>query len=126
MDTCAICLDKLSAPGVYTYADGERLCCDDVCVLRCEHIFHTVCLQAWKVRNSCCPVCRGPIVCTNHETHGHHIQSMVIDEQSKIIAEQQKEIECLQDRVAAYEHQNSQSNNELQDIIFFLFSGSTT
>ena len=42
---------------------------EDVCVLSCGHMFHSVCLEKWHVLSDVCPMCNEKSVCTRHNIH---------------------------------------------------------
>ncbi|XP_047306390.1 uncharacterized RING finger protein P32A8.03c-like [Impatiens glandulifera] len=47
-EACAICQEE--------FKQGD----DDICKLRCNHIYHFECIKAWLMQRNFCPICRAP------------------------------------------------------------------
>jgi hypothetical protein len=77
-EDCAICMEVIHS---------------DFCQLACTHIFHSKCVQKWKIISKTCPVCRSDIVCVNHLQHDDDIRDFIITNQDMLIKEQKKTIQ---------------------------------
>ena len=44
-DDCPICMDKM-----------DKIC--TLSITNCNHVFHNSCLNKWRIKNDCCPLCR--------------------------------------------------------------------
>lgn len=53
---CTICMENTE----FTDKRVKPRYCNDVC-LKCNHVFHRICIKQWFVRNDSCPICRKEI-----------------------------------------------------------------
>jgi len=51
-EVCSICLDLRHSDDIDTQ--------QELVTLRCRHVFHSACIQAWMAKHSTCPLCRIP------------------------------------------------------------------
>lgn len=47
-DDCPICMDKM-----------DKIC--TLSITNCNHVFHNSCLNHWRMKKNCCPLCRTSI-----------------------------------------------------------------
>jgi septum formation inhibitor MinC len=64
----------------------------DACRLTaCGHVFHSLCLQPWKVVHGTCPQCRGSAACDHGDLRRHRKE--VVAQAAETLAEHTKELE---------------------------------
>lgn len=78
--TCAICLEPLLEPMPAGSSSEQPEPCsssNDVCVLGCQHAFHTLCIWSWREESDQCPCCRQPFSLneTAAEQHSRRVKS---------------------------------------------------
>lgn len=50
---CSICLNDTQ----FTHNLRKPKGCNDTC-LKCNHVFHRICIKKWFLKNDTCPICR--------------------------------------------------------------------
>jgi hypothetical protein len=84
--TCSICMEFLVSPY-------------EICELKCKHIFHSNCIQTWKITSDTCPQCRVNIQCENHTIHSRNVMTEIILQQVKMISDIKKENTRMSDEL---------------------------
>lgn len=84
--TCTICMQPLT--------DLKNVCR----LKKCNHYYHTICIQSWKSVKNECPQCRVPIAC-QHTSHNDTMWCDILQKNRQDMDKCLKEITIYKDRV---------------------------
>jgi hypothetical protein len=76
-----------------------------ICILKCGHHGHDICMQKWILKNPSCPICRHVDISCNHGCtlldHRKHVLMDVISAQRTEIEDLKRDKQMVQDELIA-------------------------
>lgn len=94
---------------------------EEICELSCKHIFHSKCIQTWKITSDTCPQCRVAIECKNHSIHSTNVLTEIIVQQAKIISDIKKESTNMSEELLAYRIEHEDMSLQLASLKLLIF-----